>query len=312
VSRRDTNNLAILEHALKYETEFVKAFYAKHPVTYVDLRDPESVQTYSPITRAGSAASVSCTQAKTWQACVLTADIQAPKEQCVWSIEDATCVSRTDTAANGGIVAHAMQYPVTFVAAHYKDPDFVKKIRPAADEKAPSSVKHAAKSQDVPNGDRDCSKTREMARTQHRNHWEACVTYTDTSSVPCRWSLENAACVSRNDITNVAITANALRYSTAFVQAHYAANPVTYVDLSDPQSVQTYSPISLSGQSGKCSLNTDVGICLIDADELTPGKPCIWSIEDARCVSRSDTINHAIVAHALQYPPEFVKKHYGK
>jgi hypothetical protein len=310
VSRSDTNNLGILEHALRYEAAFVTAHYTAAPVTYVDLADPASVQTFSPIGKAPFAGN--CNLARDVQTCLQSCDdLTSGGDRCIWSIEDAACVSKKDTT-NVNILAHAMAYPSSFVLKHYAMEAAFPKLPTCADLGKPLSVKRSSSPKAIAEpSDKWCTGTKATARKEHANYWVKCHAMTDAASVQCMWSIEDEQCVSRTaDKTNTAIVINALRYNTAFVEAHYKADPVTYVDLKDPQSVQTFSPIGLNPSGSQCTVNRDPNLCLIDADELAPGMNCVWSIEDAGCVSRNDAKNVEVVKHAMAYPPQFVKDHY--
>jgi hypothetical protein len=227
---------------------------------------------------------------------------------------------------NQEMVNHALMYSDDFVAHHFNEPEFVKQNRrPLADLSKPLSVKHGqALPKDagqsavtaIKDGDYYCSATINTARTQHLNHWWACLHQNAyTGSQPCLWSIEDRQCVARTDQKNTAVVANALRYTTEFVEAHYAAEPVTYVDLTDPQSVQYYEAtrIKAVASGSNCLLDNNYQVCLIDSDEKTGRREkCVWSIEDHTCVSRKDDQNPEIVKHAMAYSADFVTKHFTK
>jgi len=318
VARNDQNNLPILTNALKYESADVEKHYTAHPVTYVDWSDPQSVQYYeaTAIKYAANTKGSCGGFGGTWHNCLLGMDDLSPKDYCIFSIEDGRCVSRVDKA-NQGIIDHASMYSDDFVAAHFKEPDFVKQNRrPLADLSKPTSVKHGSAMTPITNGDYYCSQTYATARAQHLTHWWTCLHQNAYSfGLPCAWSIEDRQCVAVTDPNNIAVVANAVRYTREFVEAHYAAEPVTYVDLADPQSVQYYEATRIKpvASGSNCLLDNNYQVCLIDSDEKTGRhEKCVWSIEDNVCVSRKDDQNADIVKHAMAYSADFVTRHYTK
>jgi len=320
VARSDPNNIDILRNALVYTADFVKQYYAANPVHYIDLKDPTSVTTANSI--AATASGSNCLLNKAWWNCLLSADAMSAGNRCVWSIEDGVCVSRADTK-NQKIVDRAKYYPESFVRAHYDaiDPASAKEnpLPPAnkpVDLTNTKAVKHMDKPLPiVPSRVSDtCQSMRTRARSQNHFYWSECLASLDGTGTNtyCVWSIQDGQCVTRSDNKNMAILSRALQYTAEYVKAFYAANPVHYIDLTDPTSVTTANGIApqSSAVGATCMLNKQWWACQLAKDGQPANNNCIWSIEDGVCVSPVDTVNAKIVERAKYYTPAFVKAHY--